>query len=90
MEAPISSSSKGAMAFTVPWVPTGMKTGVLISPLGVEIRPARAPVTGQTPSSVKEKGDAEGQSFMETRPFREVVIPAEEPLGIPTDLEGHG
>ena len=30
------------MAFTVPWVPTGMKTGVRTSPWAVVIRPRRA------------------------------------------------
>ena len=44
MDAPVSSTSRGVMAFTVAWVPTGMYTGVSISPWGVWRRPRRAPV----------------------------------------------
>src|SRR3954452_6030951 len=38
----ISSSSRGSKAFTLPCVPTGMKTGVSITPRGVVKRPRRA------------------------------------------------
>ena len=39
---PSSSSSSGVVAFTVPRVPTGMKTGVRMSPCGVWITPSLA------------------------------------------------
>src|SRR5258707_690958 len=37
-------SSSGAMHFTVPCVPTGMKTGVSMTPCAVVRRPALAPL----------------------------------------------
>ena len=40
--APVERTELGNMAFTVPAVPTGMKAGVLISPLEVVILPKRA------------------------------------------------
>tara|TARA_B100000674_G_scaffold296395_1_gene245774 strand:- start:269 stop:511 length:243 start_codon:yes stop_codon:yes gene_type:complete len=40
--APVERTELGNMAFTVPAVPTGMKAGVLISPLAVVIIPKRA------------------------------------------------
>ena len=40
--APSSSSSRGAIALTVPYVPTGMNTGVSTSPCASESRPRRA------------------------------------------------
>jgi hypothetical protein len=39
---PISRNSSGDMAFTVPWVPTGMNAGVCIVPREVTNRPVRA------------------------------------------------
>jgi hypothetical protein len=39
---PIVSSSSGVIAFTVAFVPTGMNTGVSISPRGVDNTPVRA------------------------------------------------
>ncbi len=44
--APSACRSSGAIAFTLPWVPTGMKMGVSIVPCGVCSRPRRAPVCG--------------------------------------------
>ena len=40
--APVERTELGNMAFTVPAVPTGIKAGVLISPLAVVILPKRA------------------------------------------------
>tara|TARA_B100000902_G_C26486224_1_gene517124 strand:- start:269 stop:469 length:201 start_codon:yes stop_codon:yes gene_type:complete len=40
--APVERTEHGNMAFIVPAVPTGMKAGVLISPLAVFILPKRA------------------------------------------------
>ena len=34
ISAPSSSSSSGVIPLTVPWVPTGIKTGVWIRPVG--------------------------------------------------------
>ena len=42
IRAPASSSVRTVIAFTAPWVPTGMKAGVSTSPCGVDITPARA------------------------------------------------
>src|SRR5690349_13713467 len=42
MRAPTASSSRGVIAFTVPYVPTGMKIGVGTSPCANCNRPARA------------------------------------------------
>src|SRR5664279_3234873 len=39
---PISHSSRGSTALTLPWVPTDMKTGVSTTPWGVVNRPRRA------------------------------------------------
>src|ERR1035441_2492110 len=39
---PISCSSRGSIAFTLPRVPTDMKTGVSTTPCGVVNRPRRA------------------------------------------------
>ena len=39
---PISRSSRGSIAFTLPCVPTDMKTGVSTTPCGVVNRPRRA------------------------------------------------
>src|ERR1017187_8920335 len=39
---PISHSSRGSSAFTLPCVPTDMKTGVSTTPCGVVNRPRRA------------------------------------------------
>ena len=42
MSAPVWRTLSGIIAFTVAAVPTGMKAGVRISPLGVEMTPVRA------------------------------------------------
>ena len=42
MSAPVDRTELGIIAFTVPAVPTGMKAGVFISPLPVDILPKRA------------------------------------------------
>jgi hypothetical protein len=42
ISAPVAATLSGIIAFTVAAVPTGMKAGVRISPLGVEIFPVRA------------------------------------------------
>ena len=42
MLAPTSSRSRGVIALTAPWVPTGMKTGVSIAPCAVVSTPRRA------------------------------------------------
>src|SRR5215510_9627384 len=49
------SSISCVTALTVPAVPTGMKTGVSISPWAVSIRPARACVAGSLCSTLKVK-----------------------------------
>jgi hypothetical protein len=40
--APLSVSSSGVIAFTVPYVPTGMNAGVSTSPRANDMRPRRA------------------------------------------------
>src|SRR5215475_14467797 len=42
MSAPVARTVSGASAFTVAWVPTGMKAGVATGPCGVMISPQRA------------------------------------------------
>src|SRR5215510_14310080 len=42
MSAPVARTVPGASAFTVAWVPTGMKAGVATGPCGVMISPQRA------------------------------------------------
>ena len=42
LRAGLLEPAPGVMALTVPWVPTGMKTGVRTSPWAVVIRPRRA------------------------------------------------
>jgi hypothetical protein len=42
MSAPVERTELGSIALTVAAVPTGMKAGVLISPLAVVILPKRA------------------------------------------------
>jgi hypothetical protein len=42
ISAPVDRTELGIIALTVPAVPTGMKAGVLISPLPVDILPKRA------------------------------------------------
>ena len=49
-----SSSSRGDIAFTVPRVPTGMKTGVRMDPWAVSRTPSRAWDTSERRSTVKQ------------------------------------
>jgi hypothetical protein len=42
MSAPVERTELGSIALTVPAVPTGMKAGVFISPLSVDMLPKRA------------------------------------------------
>jgi hypothetical protein len=56
--APLARSWSGVIAFTAPWVPTGMKAGVWMGPWGVENRPARA--APQRAWRVKQKGACGG------------------------------
>ena len=50
--APSARTSAGSSVLTVPFVPTGMKAGVRISPCAVRITPARA--APSVASSVKQ------------------------------------
>src|SRR5688572_14700549 len=42
ISAPVSSTSRCRIAFTAPWVPTGMNAGVCTTPCGVSNSPSRA------------------------------------------------
>src|SRR5947208_2598969 len=57
--APTSRSSLGETALTVPWVPTGMKIGVSMTPWRVARRPRRALDSGSVWSRVNMKGRGE-------------------------------
>src|SRR5437867_2245925 len=48
---PISINSRGSSAFTLPWVPTGMNTGVSMTPWPVVSRPRRALESGSVLSN---------------------------------------
>src|SRR3954465_14260925 len=58
MFAPVSSTRCGDRALTAPAVPTGMNTGVSISPWAVRDRPARA-LDPDEVASREKKGRAE-------------------------------
>jgi hypothetical protein len=55
--APVARTCSGVIAFTAPWVPTGMKAGVWTGPWGVEKRPARA--SPARPWRAKRKGGSD-------------------------------
>ena len=54
---PISRSSRDPCAFTLPCVPTDMKTGVSTTPCGVVSRPSRALEVGSRLEQLKHGGE---------------------------------
>src|ERR1051325_4086114 len=56
IRVPISINSRGSSAFTLPWVPTGMNTGVSMTPRLVVSRPRRALEPGSVLSNSNMNG----------------------------------
>src|ERR1700680_4704201 len=97
ISAPSSSSSSCVRALTVACVPTGMNTGVSISPCGVVSRPRRAPdgsvfavskekfIFNQTPESRTGKNaclTSVYQEKMNAQPTRQATKAAQTPKAI--------
>ncbi len=73
---PRPSSWSTVIPFRVPWVPTGMKTGVLTALWGSIRSQALALVTGHSATIRRVRGEAVDRAFFRDMLFSEVFEPA--------------